>query len=172
MRGTENVDPAVVRSFIYAAPGEPLFAEGADRHPQVRQPHRGPRSPLRVREAAVPSMPPARLPVARRRHRAAAAPRRGSRRSYSTLDGPGLRAYWANRNLFGGAERLRLRRPTSTTPTRDDIFRFDPVTGKKRDDMGLGATSAAVRASFLKPALYGTRPDLLVDGTVAREVTD
>ncbi len=27
---------------------------------------------------------------------------------YSTIDGPALKAYWAHRNLFGGAERLRL----------------------------------------------------------------
>jgi hypothetical protein len=27
---------------------------------------------------------------------------------YSTVDGPGIHAYWAHRNLFGGAERLRL----------------------------------------------------------------
>ncbi|WP_204279893.1 hypothetical protein, partial [Serratia marcescens] len=27
---------------------------------------------------------------------------------YSTVDGPGIRAYYANRNLFGGGETLRV----------------------------------------------------------------
>jgi len=168
VRGTENVDPAVVRSFIYAAPGDPYSPKAlTDIRKSVSRIEA--LGSVRVREAEALDAS-GRLPVAvdvtERPPRLV-----GFSARYSTLDGPGLRAYWANRNLFGGAERLRFDADLYYT-TRDDIFRFDPVTGKKRDDWDWSDIGGRFSASFLKPALYGTRWDLLVDGTVAREVTD
>ena len=168
VRGTENVDPAVVRSFIYAAPGDPYSPKAlTDIRKSVSRIEA--LGSVRVREAEALDAS-GRLPVAvdvtERPPRLV-----GFSARYSTLDGPGLRAYWANRNLFGGAERLRFDADLYYA-TRDDIFRFDPVTGKKRDDWDWSDIGGRFSASFLKPALYGTRWDLLVDGTVAREVTD
>ncbi len=86
---------------------------------------------------------------------------------YSTIDGPALKAYWAHRNLFGGAERLRL---------DADLFYFtgnqswpggSTRRGFNTDDLG-----GRLSASFIKPALWGTRNDLLVDVFAQREITD
>ena len=158
----------MVRSFIYAAPGDPYSPKAlTDIRKSVSRIEA--LGSVRVREAEALDAS-GRLPVAvdvtERPPRLV-----GFSARYSTLDGPGLRAYWANRNLFGGAERLRFDADLYYA-TRDDIFRFDPVTGKKRDDWDWSDIGGRFSASFLKPALYGTRWDLLVDGTVAREVTD
>ena len=88
----------------------------------------------------------------------------GASAQYSTTDGPALRAYWAHRNLFGGAERLRLEGSVfyltedGGQPDRDDGWNWDNLGGR-------------FRASFLKPALWGTRNDLLIDGLAERDRT-
>ena len=89
----------------------------------------------------------------------------GASAQYSTTDGPALRAYWAHRNLFGGAERLRLEGSVfyltedGGQPDRDEGWNWDNLGGR-------------FRASFLKPALWGTRNDLLVDGLAERDRTE
>jgi hypothetical protein len=78
---------------------------------------------------------------------------------YSTVDGPGVRAYYANRNLFGGGETFRL---------DADIYYlglgFDPFEQQRKaagiDTSGLGGR---LSATFVKPALDGSRNDLLAN---------
>jgi translocation and assembly module TamA len=85
---------------------------------------------------------------------------------YSTVDGPGVRAYYANRNLFGGGETFRL---------DADIYYlglgFDPFAQQRKlagiDTSGLGGR---LSATFVKPALDGSRNDLLANVFVTREV--
>ena len=80
---------------------------------------------------------------------------------YSTIDGPLGQVYWEDRNLFGGAEYLRL---------EGDLL-YAPAT--------LGSTASAgsldgadlggrVSAHFIKPALADTQNDLLIDAKAER----
>ena len=168
VRGTENVSirpscgPSSTRSRAI-----PIRRRRC-RHPQVRQPHRGARLGARARSGGARRRRnlPLAVDVTERPPRA----RRLLGRAIRPSTGRALRAYWAHRNLFGGAERLRFDADLYYVD-RDDIFRFDPRHRKKRDfdwsDLG-----GRFSASFLKPALWGTRNDLLVDGSGAREVTD
>jgi translocation and assembly module TamA len=84
---------------------------------------------------------------------------------YSTLDGPRGRVYYENRNLFGGAERLRLEGSLFLAP-RNDGTRIESVGDFERSDIG-----GRISASFLKPALNGTRWDLLLDAVAERNRT-
>ncbi len=162
--GTRDVDPAVVRSFIYAERGDPYSRKAmADiRRSVARIEAIG---GVRVREGTAldaNGQLPIDVEVTERPLRVL-----GGSLRYSTIDGPALKAYWAHRNLFGGAERLRL---------DADLFYFTgnqtwPGGNNRRgfntDDLG-----GRLSASFLKPALWGTRNDLMVDAFVQREITD
>ena len=85
---------------------------------------------------------------------------------YSTIDGPNGRVYYENRNLFGGAERLRLQGEAFLAP-RNDGTRIKEHRGLPRPP----TSGRASRVSFLKPALGGTRWDFLFDGIVERNRT-
>ena len=103
--GTQQVDPAVVRSFIYAERGDPYSRKAmADiRRSVARIEAIG---GVRVREGTAldaNGQLPIDVEVTERPLRVL-----GGSLRYSTIDGPALKAYWAHRNLFGGAERLRL----------------------------------------------------------------
>jgi translocation and assembly module TamA len=82
---------------------------------------------------------------------------------YSTTEGPGVRAYFEHRNVFGGAERLRLEGDLVLAPRIDgtEITRLKDFTA---NDLG-----SRISASFEKPALGGTRNDLLIDAFGVRE---
>ena len=163
VRGTEGIDPAVVRSFIYTEPGEPYSPKAmADmRRSLTRVEGLG---GIRVREGEALDAS-GNLPVfveltERERNLIGVSAR------YSSVDGPGVRAYYANRNLFGGGETLRL---------DADIYYlglgYDPFAQQRKlagiDTTGLGGRFSA---TFVKPALFGTRTDLLANLFVAREV--
>ena len=164
--GAEGVDPAVIRSFIYTEPGEPysprvltdirrsvgrIEALGSVRVREAEALDRFGNLPLSVE---VTERPPRLFGFGLR---------------YSTSDGPGARVYWAHRNLFGGAERLRL---------EADLFYLDrdrpidPVTGKRDKGWDWSDLGGRFTASFLKPALWGTRNDLLLDAFATRDATD
>ncbi len=105
VRGTKDLDPAVVRSFIYAEPGDPYSPQALSdiRRSVSRIEALG---GVRVREGTALD-PDGTLPVfvdvtERSPHIVGVSAR------YSTVDGPGVRAYWADRNLFGGGETLRI----------------------------------------------------------------
>lgn len=166
IRGTRDVDPAVIRSFIYSEPGDPYSPKAvADvRRSVARIEALG---SVRVREGefldAAGNLPLS-VEVTERSPRLF-----GVSARYSTVDGPGLRTYWAHRNLFGGAERLRIDADAFYT---DRGGGFDPVRGKRDDDVDWGNLGGRVGVSFLKPALWGTRNDFLLDAAVAREITE
>ncbi|MDJ1159154.1 autotransporter assembly complex family protein [Chelatococcus sp. SYSU_G07232] len=83
---------------------------------------------------------------------------------YSTTDGPAVNAYWGHRNLFGGAERLRLDAQVSGTDIsgRNQLKKLDTL-----DQVGyrLGAT-------FVKPGIIGPGTDLVVQPAFLREITE
>jgi translocation and assembly module TamA len=82
--------------------------------------------------------------------------------AYSTVDGPTGRVFYENRNLFGEAERLRLEGAAFLAP-RNDGTRIKKPGDLKPSDLG-----ARFTASFLKPALWGSRFDYTFDGIVER----
>lgn len=158
--GTKAVDPAVVRSFIYLEPGDPYSPKAlSDTRKSVAKIEA--LGSVRIREAEALDAGgalPVFVEVTERAPRLV-----GFSARYSTLDGPALRAYFAHRNLFGGAERLRL---------EADVFLAPRINGtkiKRIEDLEVSDIGARFSASFLKPALGGTRNDLLLDGVVARE---
>jgi translocation and assembly module TamA len=158
--GTQDVDPRVIASFVYLQQGEAY----------------SPKKILDARKAiaAIPAMASVRIresetldkdgnlplfiDVTERKPRLL-----GFAARYSTMDGPGLRTYWEHRNLFGGAERLRVEGDLVLAPRIDgtEITRFKDFTA---NDLG-----SRISASFEKPALGGTRNDLLIDAFGVRE---
>jgi translocation and assembly module TamA len=162
IQGADNVDPAVVRSFIYTDPGEPYSpAKLASMRKSISSIEA--LSSVRIREAETLDANgnlPLFVDITERRPRII-----GASIQYSTMDGPALRAYWAHRNLFGGAERLRLEgnlfylTENGGQPDRDEDPKWEDVGGR-------------FRASFLKPALWGTRNDLLIDAIAERDRTE
>lgn len=162
VRGAENVDPAVVRSFIYTDPGDP-YSPAALTAMRKSILNVEALSSVRIREGdtldAYGNLP-LFVDITERQPRVI-----GASVQYSTTDGPSVRAYWAHRNLFGGAERLRL---------EGNLFYLtedggQPDNGKDFDWNDLGGR---FRASFLKPALWGTRNDFLAEALVERDRTE
>ena len=103
--GTQDVDPAVVRSFVHLEEGERYSPRKiADTRKSVGRIEA--LGSVRIREAEALDANgnvPVFVEVTERKPRLF-----GMSARYSTVDGPGIHAYWAHRNLFGGAERLRL----------------------------------------------------------------
>ncbi len=83
---------------------------------------------------------------------------------YSTIDGPGVSAYYEHRNLFGNAERLRLEASASLLQRIDGSSSYTNFKDLDPSDFG-----ARFTATFIKPGLYNTPNDLLVEGTAFRE---
>jgi translocation and assembly module TamA len=105
IQGPQTFDPAIVRSFLYIHPGDPYSpAAIADARNSIREiPAVG---GVRITEGktlnAYGQLPyqidvEDRLPYAF-----------GASMKYSTTNGPEGQVYWEDRNVFGGAERLRL----------------------------------------------------------------
>ncbi|WP_372426319.1 autotransporter assembly complex protein TamA [Salinarimonas chemoclinalis] len=159
--GNEDVPESVIRSFIYTEPGDPYSPDAlaAIRRSIGRIEAI---SSVRVNEANALDQNgdlPLEVVVSERLKRLF-----GVSASYSTSDGPAASIYWAHRNLFGGAERLRLEATalyltqTGARAQRNADEWWDDVGGK-------------VSASFIKPALWGTRNDFLADAFVSRDRT-
>lgn len=163
LSGLKELDPRVVRSFIYTERGTPYSPqELRDMRKSITRVEAV--SGVRIREGkkldAEGNLPLDIELTERKKHVI------GGAASYSTIDGPAISTYWANRNLFGGGERLRLDAALffaqrGTSAGLPDFSRFS------WDDLG-----GRVKASFLKPALKGSRNDFLFDATVAREATE
>jgi translocation and assembly module TamA len=89
----------------------------------------------------------------------------GGSLGYSTIDGPALKTYWAHRNLFGGAERLRL---------EADLFylansqQWLGTKGNRLQSRNLGGRFGV---GFIKPAIAGSRFDFLFDAYITRNAT-
>ena len=160
--GAENVDPAVIRSFVYVEPGDAYSPKAmADMRKSIGRIQA--LGSVRIRESETLDAA-GRLPVfvevTERKPRVV-----GFSARYSTIDGPALHAYWEHRNLFGGAERLRVESDIFLAP-RNDGTRIRRVGDLEPSDIG-----GRFRVSFLKPALYGSRNDLLIDGLLERDRT-
>ncbi len=160
--GMSDVDPRVVRSYIYIQPGDPYSPAtiARTRRSVLQIPAIG---SVRVREAERldgRGQLPIRVEVADRPLRVV-----GVSAQYSTLDGPALRAYWQHRNLFGGAESLRIEGDVFIPPRANQDF-LGTIRNFAVSDLG-----GRLRTSFVKPALQGTRNDLLLDAMGERDRT-
>ncbi|HMN72766.1 MAG TPA: BamA/TamA family outer membrane protein [Rhodoblastus sp.] len=163
VKGSPGVDPRVISSFIYLEEGEPYSPKRIlDTRNSVSQIEAigGVRVEDGERLDANGNLPILVETSERKRHAVALAA------MYSNVDGPSVRASWTDRNLFGGAERLRLDAQAGVATiggasqfTGLSSFAWRNVVGR-------------VGASFVKPALGGTRNDLLVDVAAIRESTD
>ncbi|WP_238231513.1 autotransporter assembly complex protein TamA [Methylobacterium thuringiense] len=163
VKGAEGIDPAVIRSFIYSEPGDPYSPKAIADIRRTIAKVEGIGS-VRVREGesldAYGNLP-VFVELGEREQNLL-----GVSARYSTVDGPGVRAYYANRNLFGGGETFRL---------DADIYYlglgFDPFAQQRKlagiDTSGLGGR---LSATFVKPAFDGSRNDLLANVFVTREV--
>jgi translocation and assembly module TamA len=153
MIGPNRFDPAIARSFLYIHPGDPYSPRAIeDARNTIRQiPAVG---GARITEGttldAYGRLPYTvdvedRLPYAF-----------GASAKYSTTNGPAGQVYWEDRNVFGGAERLRL---------QADVFYAPPwfVTSQDIRSFSIDDIGWRFSGSFLKPALWGTPNDLLVD---------
>ena len=161
INGPQTFDPAIVRSFLYIYPGDPYSpAAVADARNSIREiPAVG---GVRITEGTALD-PYGRLPyridVEDRLPYAI-----GASVKYSTTNGPEGQVYWEDRNVFGGAERLRLQASVFYAPpwyiASQSLRNFSP------DDIG-----GRLSASFLKPALWGTTNDLLIDALAEKVST-
>lgn len=157
---TDEIPAPVVRSFIYLEPGDPYSPKAiADTRKSIATlPAVG---GVRIREATALDAAgnlPIFVEVTERPKRLL-----GFSARYSTIDGPQVKTYWEHRNLFGGAERLRLEADVFFTP-RIDGTKIKEVGDFEETDLGGRFT-----VSFLKPALGGSRFDWLLDATGTRE---
>jgi translocation and assembly module TamA len=161
LTGPEGFDPAIVRSFIYLEPGEPYSPKAlADTRRSITSiPAVG---SVRIREADkldAHGNLPIFVDVGDRNRNLA-----GFTAGYSNVDGPTANGYYENRNLFGGAESLRLGADLFYAPPVYGIV-TDGFGGPNYSDKGLGVR---FKASFMKPALGGSRVDFLLDGIAER----
>ncbi|WP_299658590.1 BamA/TamA family outer membrane protein, partial [Methylobacterium sp.] len=160
VRGTKDIDPAVVRSFIYAEPGDPYSPKAVSdiRRSVAKVEGLG---AIRVREGETLDASgnlPIFVDVTEREKNLI-----GVSARYSTVDGPGIRAYYANRNLFGGGETFRV--------DADVYYLGNDLYAKQRKAAGIDSNGLGGRlsATFVKPALWGTRNDLVANVFAGRE---
>ncbi len=161
IQGPQTFDPAIVRSFLYIQPGDPYSpAAIADARNSIRQiPAVG---GVRITEGTTLDaygQLPYQIDVEDRLPYAV-----GASVKYSTTNGPEGQVYWEDRNVFGGAERLRLQASVFYAPPW--YIASQSLTHFSSNDIG-----GRVSASFLKPALGGTTNDLLIDALAEKMST-
>ncbi len=162
MTGPKTFDPLIARSFLYLKPGDPYSPAALSNAKQDMRaiPAIG---AVRIKEADkldAQGQLPLNVDVGDRQVHAL-----GIQAQYSTIDGPALQTYWENRNLFGGAEYLRLEAgvtydPANTGPAQS-LFGFS--------DRNFGGR---VAAHFMKPTIDGGPDDLLADVSAERATTN
>jgi translocation and assembly module TamA len=153
-----TIPESIIRSFIYLQAGEPYSPEALERtKTSVRSIPAVGSARFTEKSFLDPhSDLPLDLEVAGRPEHAL-----GASAQYSTIDGPVGQVYWEDRNLFGGAEYLRL---------QGDLLYAPNTPGALSSAGALGNTDIGGRiaAHFIEPALGGTRNDLLVDAKAER----
>ena len=161
INGPQTFDPAIVRSFLYIHPGDPYSpAAIADARNSIREiPAVG---GVRITEGTTLDAYgrlPYQIDVEDRLPYAV-----GASMKYSTTNGPEGQVYWEDRNVFGGAERLRL---------QADVFYAPPwyISSQSLRHFSSDDIGGRVSASFLKPALWGTTNDLLIDALAEKVST-
>jgi translocation and assembly module TamA len=162
MTGPKTFDPLVARSFLYLKPGDPYSPTAlANAKTDMRGvPAIG---AVRIKEADkldANGQLPLTVDVGDRPVHSV-----GVQAQYSTIDGPALQTYWEDRNLFGGAEYLRLEANLSyiigSSNSQEKIFGLN--------DQNIGGRIAA---HFMKPAVDDLRDDLLIDASAERATTN
>ncbi|MGS0639572.1 hypothetical protein, partial [Citrobacter sp. VF227] len=161
--GAPGIDPATIRSFIYAEPGDPYSpqAVAAIRRSVARIEGIG---GVRVREGTTLDADgnlPLFVEVTERERNLV-----GVSARYSTVDGPGVRAYYANRNLFGGGESFRVDADLYYLGLGNDPF----ANQRKAAGIGTNGLGGRLSATYVQPALWGTRNDFLANAFTTREV--
>ncbi|RFB79509.1 outer membrane protein assembly factor [Methylovirgula sp. 4M-Z18] len=155
--GTKDLDPGVVKSFIYLTRGEDYSPTRlADTRKSIAQIKAV--GSVKVRDGDALDKDgnlPIFVDVTERKQHAV-----GASAQYSTIDGPAVATYWEHRNLFGGGETLRF----------DLGGGYTVKSGEKWNDPNNLTGKFAV--TFMKPALWGTRNDFVSSLTLAKEVTD
>jgi translocation and assembly module TamA len=153
INGPQTFDPAIVRSFLYIHPGDPYSPVAiADARNSIREiPAVG---GVRITEGTTLDAYgrlPYQIDVEDRLPYAV-----GASMKYSTTNGPEGQVYWEDRNVFGGAERLRL---------QADVFYAPPwyISSQSLRHFSSDDIGGRISASFLKPALWGTTNDLLIN---------
>ncbi|PNG25043.1 hypothetical protein CR492_15450 [Methylocella silvestris] len=157
--GPQGFDPSIVRSFTYLREGQPYTPKA------LAETRRSISSiaavgSVRIREGDkldANGNLPIFIEVGDRPNNLV-----GFTAGYSTVDGPTGALYYENRNLFGGAESLRLEGDVFYAPPIYGVASnsFNSFTGTQNfDSSGIGGR---VSASFVKPALAGSRVDLLL----------
>jgi translocation and assembly module TamA len=161
IKGPQTFDPTIVRSFLYVHPGDPYSpAAIADARNSIREiPAVG---GVRITEGTTLDaygQLPYQIAVEDRLPYAV-----GASMKYSTTNGPEGQVYWEDRNVFGGAERLRL---------QADVFYAPPwyIASQSLRHFSSDDIGGRVSASFLKPALWGTANDLLIDALAEKMST-
>ncbi len=160
LSGLETVDEAPVRSFIYTEPGDPYAPSrlAALRKSVARV---SALASVRVREADyldANGHVPIFVEVTERKPRTI-----GAAALFSTRDGPELRGYWMHRNLFGGAESLRLEGSLFYAATDYG------TQSRSLNEFTIADLGGRFTAAFVKPGLGGTRNDFLANAIAARE---
>ncbi len=166
LSGSPGVPDDVIRSFIY-------LEEGEDYSPKKLADTR--KSVARIEalgSVKVEDAPPldgnGNIPILvetseRKQHAV------GFTGQVSNIDGPGLRAYWVDRNVFGEGERLRFDLQGGLSPTLtsgSSVGNFFSLPGFNSSNL-----IGSAKMSFVKPALEGSRNDLLIDASAVREKT-
>lgn len=159
IKGPEGFPQEIVRSFIYLEEGEPYSPKRLDdtRRSIATIPAVG---SVRIREGTALDAYgnlPIFVDVADR------APNLiGFQAAHSTVDGPTGRVFYENRNLFGGAERLRIEAAAFLAP-RIDGSRINSPKDLTNSDIGGRFT-----IGFIKPALWGSPFDYTFDAIAER----
>ena len=150
--GTKDVDPKVVRGRVPFKPGEQYDPEKI-KELKEEIAALDVFSSVRIREGTEPDASgrvPVAIEVEEKKFRYV-----GAAAKYDTIDGASVLGYWGHRNLFGGAEKLRLEagasRLISNAPA-DYEYKFG--------------------AHFEKPGIITGFDDLLVDVIAQRERPD
>jgi translocation and assembly module TamA len=160
--GPQHFSPSIVRSYLYIEPGDPYSPKAlADAKITIREiPAVGSVQITEGTKLDANGRLPYQIAVTDRAQHAI-----GGSATYSTIDGPTGQIYWEDRNLLGAAERLRLEADLLYAPPNDGVINQYGHFGPQ--DIG-----GRLSASFLKPALGGTRNDLLIDALVEHTSTN
>ena len=151
--GPNSFSPAIARSFLYIQPGDPYSPRTVeDARASLREiPAVGGVRIVENKTLDAQGRLPYEVDIEDRLPYAV-----GASAKYSTYNGPAGQVSWEDRNVFGGAERLRL---------QADIFEAPPwyITSTSLRSFSINDLGGRISASFLKPALWGSRNDFLLD---------
>ncbi|TMJ62698.1 MAG: hypothetical protein E6G82_05325 [Alphaproteobacteria bacterium] len=137
--GLERLDPGYVERRVQWHPGEPYDNRKVDETRKLLI-ESGLFSTVKitpVNDLAAPDQARMEIETKERVHRTI-----GGGLAYNTSEGAGARVFWENRNLFGGAESLRLT--------------LDVGQRRFRPDLTLGAAMSIEKANVVQEANFGS----------------